>query len=491
MGVLLKIAYRNLREHKVKTLVIGSIIALGLVILVVGNSLLDTAASGIRAMYTENFTGEVAIASSRNQSRSLFTPHAAKNGEPTPTIAQYRELIAYLDGLPWVEKTVSQIAGMATAEVEGEGSTFVQLFGVSAEEYSAMFPETMEFIEGKAFSGDETGIILSSDTADRLAEAVGHKIAVGDKLLLTSANAVSGTKIREVEVRGIIRFPREAPNLSFISYVDLTTLRILSGMTKVTDVAAELSADERKDLGTLSEDDLFADGAALLSAAKVTTRTAGTQQLEAVLGNKDEAQLLRAVNPDAYHHVLIKLKSGTSGDAAIRTLNAHFKEAKLPLQAYGWEDAAGGVAAMVTGLKLIFNILIFVVGVVAVVIIMNTLVISVTERIGEIGTMRAIGAQRVFIRRMITLETLMIALVFGILGIAVGGACLGLIGMAGIKTTGLFLQVLFGGTVLKPVLGLGAILSSLAMVLAVGVLSSLYPVSVALGISPVRAMARR
>ena len=58
MGVLLKIAYRNLKEHKVKTLIVGSIIMLGLLILVIGNSLIDTAAEGVRSMYTSNFTGQ-------------------------------------------------------------------------------------------------------------------------------------------------------------------------------------------------------------------------------------------------------------------------------------------------------------------------------------------------------------------------------------------------------------------------------------------------
>jgi len=64
MGVLLKIAYRNLREHKVKTLIIGSIIALGMLVLVVGNSVLDTATAGIRANYTDNYTGHVIVAAS-------------------------------------------------------------------------------------------------------------------------------------------------------------------------------------------------------------------------------------------------------------------------------------------------------------------------------------------------------------------------------------------------------------------------------------------
>jgi len=58
--------------------------------------------------------------------------------------------------------------------------------------------------------------------------------------------------------------------------------------------------------------------------------------------------------------------------------------------------AAGGraIAEMSYGIKRIFNGVVLVIAVVAIIIIMNTLVISITERMAEIGTMRAIGARR-------------------------------------------------------------------------------------------------
>jgi putative ABC transport system permease protein len=131
------------------------------------------------------------------------------------------------------------------------------------------------------------------------------------------------------------------------------------------------------------------------------------------------------------------------------------------------------------------------VAVVAVIIIMNTLVISITERIGEIGTMRAIGARRSFVRGMITFETLIISLVFGLAGAAVGCAALAALGARGIETSSVFLQVLFGGPVLKPVIDPASVALSLLVIPAIGLLASLYPVSVALRIEPVKAMGQR
>ena len=40
MAVLFRIAFRNLKEHKAKTLIIGIIIALGITIMILGTSLM-------------------------------------------------------------------------------------------------------------------------------------------------------------------------------------------------------------------------------------------------------------------------------------------------------------------------------------------------------------------------------------------------------------------------------------------------------------------
>ena len=43
MGVLIRTALRNLLEHKAKTLIIGLIITVGVIVIVVGNAFLDRA----------------------------------------------------------------------------------------------------------------------------------------------------------------------------------------------------------------------------------------------------------------------------------------------------------------------------------------------------------------------------------------------------------------------------------------------------------------
>ena len=336
--------------------------------------------------------------------------------------------------------------------------------------------------------------MLSKDVVEMLVESSGRSVGTGDRILLTSINTVSGTKIREVEIKGIVRFQSETPNLSYFSFLDLTSMRALAGMTMITDVGVDLTEDEQESLGAVDEDSLFGGSESLFSGEDLVGEVdegVNDQDLLTILGDTSEAEVYRQLDPDAWYYVLLKLEDGRSVQRSIQTLNRTFEEKGLPVRAYDWVQAAGGIAQLVSGLKLVFNVLIIIVAVVAVIIIMNTLVISITERIGEIGTMRAIGARRSFVRRMITLETLMISVVFGLLGILLGSGIIGILNQTGIEASSMFLRVLFGGSVFMPVLHLGSLASSLLIVVGVGVLASLYPVSVALRIESVQAMSRR
>ena len=62
----------------------------------------------------------------------------------------------------------------------------------------------------------------------------------------------------------------------------------------------------------------------------------------------------------------------------------------------------------------------FIIFVVALVIINNAMMMATLQRVREIGTMRAIGAQRGFVLGMVLLETVVLGLVFGAAGALLG-----------------------------------------------------------------------
>ena len=89
MPVLLRIALRNLVEHKGKTLILGILVALGVVVLVVGNSLMDTARDGISRAFVDNYTGDVMISGTAEGPISLFGVQSVGGIDPTPVLPSY------------------------------------------------------------------------------------------------------------------------------------------------------------------------------------------------------------------------------------------------------------------------------------------------------------------------------------------------------------------------------------------------------------------
>jgi len=496
-NVLLKIAYRNLKEHKTKTLIIGILVMLGISILVIGNSFIETASKGIEENYISNYTGNIIITSSEMESPSLTMPMMLGDmEEATPIIPQYPIIKEYVDSLDHLSGSAEQIDGIATIQWGEFGEGVSILFGIDPSNYSAIFPGGINLIAGDFLIDGEEGIVISKEIADSLNESANDEIKPGDSILITAMNGTSGTKIRELTVRGIHEPSNSAAELGMVSYVDPENMRILNGITLNALEDVELSGDEKALLGSVDEDDLFGSGDDDLFGgddlfAEVTPEenALSLNDWDSILGDTSERSFYTATNPDGWHFMMLKLDESANSNRTIKELNTYFEEQGIEAKAWDWIDGAGMSAQMANTTKIVFNVLIFIVAVVAVIIIMNTLVISVTERIGEIGTMRAIGARKNFVRMMITWETIIISVFFGLIGIILGALVVGIMGGIGFSAGGnMFLTVLFGGEIFRPVLSATAMGQSLLVITAVGILASLYPVSVALNISPVRAM---
>jgi putative ABC transport system permease protein len=119
---------------------------------------------------------------------------------------------------------------------------------------------------------------------------------------------------------------------------------------------------------------------------------------------------------------------------------------------------------------------------------MNTLIINVVERTSEIGTMRAIGAEKSFIRRMFLLETLILNLSAALVAIVLTGILFITQGQRGIPLPETVSQFLIGGGPLPLNLSAGPFVLALLIVFVVSVFASVYPVRVATSITPLKAM---
>ena len=496
MPVILRIALRNLREHRAKTLIIGTIIALGIALVVAGNSLAESANRGLRRSFIDNYTGHVMIHGRTDQALSLFGFTAGTGNEEIPRIGSYAEVFAHVAALPEVAAVSPQLTAYATASPDEEQNEdfFAMLFGVDAASHAEMFSEAIEIVAGQPLAPGQAGILVPVAMVAEMEEQLGVELTPGDPMLLTAVGG-SGLRIRELTISGIFRFRQEMQGLDQVSIMDAQSLRALAGLV-VSTGQIELSAAETEILGTDDLDSLFADEEPVVGAPAAAGDAPAAGALSetavlAILGDRERAPPV--VDAGAWHFLLLKLAPGAGSERAreqrlIDELNAWFDTRGIAAEAVDWRGAAGGFSRLAAVTQQVFNGTVVVIAIVAVIIIMNTLLISVIERTSEIGTMRALGAHKRFVRRMFLLETLSISWLFGIAGIVLGALIVVVLGWTGIRTDSAFLQILFGGEVLEPTLSAFSVWISLLIITAIGLLSSVYPVMVALRVQPIRAV---
>jgi ABC-type lipoprotein release transport system permease subunit len=160
----------------------------------------------------------------------------------------------------------------------------------------------------------------------------------------------------------------------------------------------------------------------------------------------------------------------------------------LALKADSWQTAAGVVGQFTVLLRFLLFGAVSIVFLVALVIIGNALVIAKLERVREIGTLRAIGAQRSFILGMLTTESATIGGVFGGLGALCGACLVWTLGRVGIPAANDVFTFVFAGPRLVPRLSAAGLLGALVSVLCVSVLAGIYPAWLAMRVSPREAM---
>jgi ABC-type lipoprotein release transport system permease subunit len=152
-----------------------------------------------------------------------------------------------------------------------------------------------------------------------------------------------------------------------------------------------------------------------------------------------------------------------------------------------WKDELGDFEPIMRGVRVLTAILIGILMVVVVIGIVNTLVIAVRERTREIGTLRAIGMQRVKVLWLFVLE-------MGLLGIlgTVGGAALGAAFGLGLNALGIevsdSMQMLLVQEKLTFVIHFPKVVDYVLQLTGVVILASLFPALRAARLKPITAM---
>ena len=485
--VILRLALRNLREHRGKTLIIGVIVAVGIAVLVAGNSLAETAARGIRVSFIDTFTGDVMITGRTDAQLSVFGFPPQSFNEQIPQVGAYDDVYAYLSTHAAVEGVSPQLTGFAIVHADEEQNEDFPalLFGIDSASYAATFANAIEMVEGSYPTSSEPFLLVQENQIALYVERAGVEVGLGDPLLLTSVGG-SGIRVRELAVTGVFRFSQRTPGLDQVALIEAQTFRSLQGLA-VSTGQVELSANETEILGTADLDSMFSSpGFGEVVAAEPVAERISEASLLSLLGERERTEPI--IDRGAWHFLLVRLREPAQVEGFISELTAFFEREGISAEATDWQQAAGGFSSLAAIVQAVFNGAIVVIAIVAIIIIMNTLVVSIIERTSEIGTMRALGARRGFVLRMFVTETLSISWVSGLAGIVLGTVIVGVLNLLGLRTESDFLIILFGGEVLRPTMSLTSVLISVVIVTGIGMLASIYPVLVALRIQPVRAV---
>jgi ABC-type lipoprotein release transport system permease subunit len=481
----LKLAIRNLARRPRRSFTLLLIIAAAVFLLFSGNAVFDGTSAGIAESFLRSFTGDLVVRARDVDSYSLFGDETPIIGEllNLPELAPYRELTAYLDGLPELRKTAPQLSGVAYLELPGYRMP-AYLFGIESGSYFSAL-DGVCVARGRAIMAGERGIMVGEARLAEMERAIGRKLELGESIQLTIATETS-FRIRGLPLVGITRYPVANATLDRIVLVDAGTLRSLYGMGVSGRPAVSAPPAAVSLLGG-GLDDIFADAAADSGATGEGLDRSG---IEASL-SEPESAVPADSGTGPWHYLILRLAPGADAERVRVHLNRDFAIRGWPVEAIGWRDAAGSGALYVYWLRVIFNVGVVVVAFAGLIIVVNALVSGVFERTGEIGTMRALGAQRAFVARLFALETGILALVAGALGTVCGVIAAEFLSRRGIAIANPFLVQLFGGPRLKLAYGAAAVLRALLASVVMGSLAWIHPVRLALKVEPVEAMRRQ
>ncbi len=327
-----------------------------------------------------------------------------------------------------------------------------------------------------------------------------YAFGVGDTLTLYGQTKSGYPRAVNVKVWGVYKLKGLDKSMLAGAYnlMDLMTFRDLYGLSNAVS-AVEIDALKIKSgihqvdrAG--AEDALFGDDAAVTvkGEGKAFDEAAGhdlvglRRAAEAALRAPfTQAQLEAGPVPNA----AIFVKDASNLPEAAKTIRAATDAAGLHAQVATWDEAQGKlVSGISVGITVVLMGGIVIVFLLALIVIVNALLMATSERLREIGTIRAIGAQRGFVVRMLAIEAIVMAGLFGGLGLLVGAGLVSAAGRAGIPATSDMQYFIYGGDKLYPALSGGHVLTALAVIGFVTVVASLIPALMAARIQPVTAM---
>lgn len=184
------------------------------------------------------------------------------------------------------------------------------------------------------------------------------------------------------------------------------------------------------------------------------------------------------------HEIAVKLASHELAEPFAKEFNDRYEDVEvLP-----WLDLQVGFRYMVEAIGMYTVIIVGIILLALLFSIINTMLMAVLERVREIGMLMAIGMGKGQVFSMIMLETVMLTLIGGPIGLLISRLSIGYFGTAGINLGDAAYGDMGFSNIIYPELPMEDYVNVTVMVVIMAMLAAIYPARKALKLKPVEAI---
>jgi putative ABC transport system permease protein len=458
--ITIRIAIRSLLRRKSRMALIAVLVIFGTLLLVYGTTLTRSAGIASRMSIIRNFTGDFIVYSAK--SREIPSPFAFNT--PLPVVPNLDKLTAFLSAQPEVEAVVPYAQNYSQLSLDLKGSTvdvpFI-FYAVPPVEFFRTFAN-VKMVEGDFFTSGP-GIMISQYQNDHYEKRYGVRLTVGQDVTVLALSEGGGVNAFPTKVRGIFEPLHYRNVFNYINFMDMASYSQVFNFTGVARGSLPAGLEKGLAAAQQSEDAIFA-----LAGA----------------GESIDTSKLKSESISGYTMVAVLLKDHGSAGAVRARIDAQ----GLDVKTSPWDEASGFFSRVAAALEAFIWFATGLIFLVVAFIFANTLIISIIERTAEIGTMRALGGEKSFIRRILLSETLLLNLAACLVGMTAGLVLVLVTRRAGLPLPDTISQYLVGGGPLPLILSPGPFVTAVVVVAVVSVVATIFPLRLATRITPLAAM---
>ncbi|MBN2353822.1 MAG: FtsX-like permease family protein [Spirochaetales bacterium] len=467
--LVFKLAIKTILRRKRRMISIGVLVFIGTLFLVFGGTFAGSVEYFSRESVIDNFTGDFVVYAA--SSREKPSPFAFTT--PLPNIPDVERVLSWLEKNPNVEAAVPIAQNYSIMAVDRDGARIelpLIYYAVEPARYRSVF-DIVSITAGSYFGiekdprAGERGILVSTAQNERFKKSYNVELAPDERVTFLGVTPGGSVNAVSTRILGVYVPKRFASVFDYINFVDAATYSELYNFTGVA--AGSLPAAYDAALSAESEDDIFAAADKAIAPLDV--------------------EKLKSETLSGYSMIAVRLKDHGRLEEERRAV----ENAGLGVSTEPWDQASGFYAPLARSLSLVVYVIVGVIFLIVAFIFMNTLIINIIERTHEIGTMRALGGEKGFVRSLFLSETLIVNGFFALLGAVASAALILAFGGSGVPLPDIVSQFLIGGGNLPLLLTPAPFLQAAAVVAVVSVLATLYPVSVATRISPLQALSQK